>query len=532
MCLLCRRERKVNDVAYKMKRGGFPGNVDTPPLVCSDSSDDQQDGTPVPGSATPWGEKGADSAVTPHACGRRKRRRRKQSNSKDEKGRDSAFLDKVQSSDLLARRQSLPPLLTLQVAHDLERNPSTSTLLDETGPQDRLSRDSTPRPKHPDTPITPNGSFSPEVSELIESVRYPLKHRRNGSNGSARMMHRRQGSNGSAASFKGHSHEATPIRGTNPSTATSSKRNSAELLTQLNLSSSRRESGSGIPYSKMDVSDSNFCAEQPNESTTNNGAQVPFPSQDGAAPPHHPKGHVKDVCSNESSMDTHESGNEADAESTSDCYEKFGGLSGTEPNETTAESNFESSAASPSQAESDELTSDIMESSMAANLIPMTRSKAPLPPLAYLGHDLSHDKFSGKTTLGLGTNSLTTPTSATPTSPMPILATPTVEYHGNHQVATLVSQFEQNLLTEDSEAASETSLTGLVSIPVHIRRQQSQDRQDDETTNLTTPTSGRLGSMTAIVRTFFENMSSKQKRAALHNQDSGEFEDSGFQVSG
>lgn len=514
-----------------MKRSGaFPANIDTPPLDCSDSTDDQQDGTPVP---TPT-SKLADSA-TPH---RKKmwRRKRRQSNSKDEKPKESGFLEKIQNSDRLARRQSLPPLLTLQMSHDLDQNASTSTLLDEAGLPDGVSRDSTPRPKNPDTPITPNGSFSPEVSELIESVRHPIRHRRNDSNGSIRM-HRRQGSNGSVASNKGPSLEATPLRGTNPSTAASSKRASMEL-SQLSFSSSRRGSGSAIPYSKMDTTDSESNTEQPAKALTDD-----VRARDGGRglSPQHALGHAKDMCSNESSMDTHESsmdthesdgeGNEADGESTSDGYEKrFDRFSGTEPNETTTESNFESSAASPSQAESDELSS-----SDVINLIPRTHSKAcPVPslpimsssPLGLLGtgqsHDLSHDKFSCETTLSnYYSSSMTTPTMGSTT------------YHGNHQVAMLVSQFE-HVPPEDSDVTPETSLTdlqtGLMSIPVHIRR-QSVERQEDGTSGSATPTSGRLGSVTAIVRTFFENMSSKPKRVGLHNQDSGEFEDSGFQVS-
>ena len=510
----------MNDAAHKMKRGGIPANIDTPPLALSDSSDDQQDATPV--TTTTFKLDKNTELATPLSGGRRKmwRRKRRQSNSKDEKCKESSFLEKVQNSDRLARRQSLPPLLTLQLSQECEHNASTSTLLDEATLPDGASRDSTPRPKQPDTPLTPNGSFSPEVSELIESVKHPLRHRRNGSNGSIRV-HRRQGSNGSVSSSIKEAmplrnkeatplrtKEATPLRNSNPSTATSSKRASVEIM----HSASRRGSGSSIPYSRMDGTESESNSEE-HEST--GGLRVSFPSQSGVnergvSSGHAPSDQLREVCSNESSMDTHESdgaGNEADGESTSDGYEnRLDGFSGTEPHETT-ESNFESSTASPSQAESEDLNTRVsgMESNLPTSLIldpfPLMTSS----PISG-GRGQSHDQL-------LWDSSLSNCYSSS---------------HGNHQVATLVSQFEQ-LPAEDSEATSETN--DLLNIPVHIRRQQSPESRDNTNADPTTPTSGRrLGSMTAIVRTFFENMSSKPRRVGLHNQDSGEFEDSGFQV--
>ena len=40
----------------------------------------------------------------------------------------------------------------------------------------------------------------------------------------------------------------------------------------------------------------------------------------------------------------------------------------------------------------------------------------------------------------------------------------------------------------------------------------------------------KINSMTAIVRSFFENMSKKSKSSGNHLQHSAELEDSGFQV--
>ena len=231
-------------------------------------------GTPVSGG----GKVGGKKRVW------RKRRRQSNSNSKEEKMKDSGFLEKIQNSDRLTRRQSLPPLtnlLTSQLSQHsgMDHTPSSPALLDESvigGVEGEgvVSRDSTPRPKHPETPITPNGSFSPEVSELIESLKHPSRHhRRNGSNGSQRIMtHRRQGSNGSVTSGRGLSLEATPLRSPNPISASSSKRASVELST------SRRGSGSGVPYSRMDTFSSMSDSENAEPSILDSSAKSPSTS--------------------------------------------------------------------------------------------------------------------------------------------------------------------------------------------------------------------------------------------------------------
>ncbi len=524
----CRRERKLGDVTYKLKRGAF----DTPPLgQSSDSSDDnQEDGPPThhAHSATPTSkhEQNLDVAGTP-VSGKggkkriwRKRRRQSNSNSKDDKTKDSGFLEKFQNKDHQLRRQSLPPLTNLlssQISHGTDHTPSTPTLLDnnESGAGggvaaageavDGVSRDSTPRPKHqPETPLTPNGSFSHEVSELIESLKHPSRHhRRNGSNGSLRT-HRRQGSNGSATSGRGLSLETTPLRSSPPNP--SSKR------TSLELSGSRRGSATGcggpVPYSKMDaftsaVSDSENGGESREEeevvavmaddsatsalsggSGGGGGGRVPFPKLvpgsaglsgggggggDGGtcrkASPRHADAAGRDIYSNESSMDTHdgsdaeEAGNEADGESTSDGYEnRLDRLSCPEPNETTAESYVESSnsvASRSTPAESDDVTS----CSETSNLISkphsttmkdwnQTTSHHVTPDFAFMSADQSH--------FGLGSHD--TALAMPPSNLMlPLLELP---------------------LESDDDVASESSLTGLT-IPMHIRRNESPRRKDD-----------------------------------------------------
>ena len=501
----------LGDVAYKLKRGTF----DTPPRgQSSDSSDDDQPDGPS-GShthhhvATPTSrhEKCLD-AGTPVSGSKggkkrvwRKRRRQSNSNSKEDKPKESGALERIQNSDHPSRRQSLPPLtnlLTSQLSHRssgtiLDHTPSTPTLLDEspikgTAEEGGVSRDSTPKPKHPDTPITPNGSFSPEVSELIESLKHPSRyHRRNGSNGSQRIMtHRRQGSNSSCTSGRGISLEATPLRSPNSVSAPSSKRASTELP------SSRRESASGtIPYSKMDSfsspSDSENVKESSKLTPSSSGIHVPFPKpvpvgasgtrmevRKSLFPREPVASSVKEIYSNESSMDTHgsdpeEGGNEADGESTSDGYEnRFDQLSGPEPNETT-ESYIESSnsvtspPSSSAHAESDDVTScSTPDLSERSNLIPKTHS-ANSKVWNQNPVSLSHHIPDLTSTFGLKSNKseLVTPTSTNDAVIVPPLELP---------------------LDSDEEYDVEGSPTGLtgLTIPLHIRRSYDSPRQKDD----------------------------------------------------
>ena len=489
--------------------GGFPSHIDTPPIDClsSDSSDNQEDGptfSHVPPNKIPTLK--IDRGVsfepgTPTGGGGRRRlwrRKRRQSYSKEERPKDSGFLDKIQRTDLMARRDSLPPL------NGLSNSPDHAT---PTHPNNSLSRDSTPKPNpklDPSTPITPNGSFSPEVSELIESFR--RHHKRSGSNGSVKG-HKRHGSNGSAQDatpIKGHSNSGSNLNspyktqshfGSNLNSnniAPSSKRNSMEL------SSSRRGSNSGIPYSKIDVSDSESnsgldkvpCSKDPfhaldgdelldknrNVFTKRPGVEANVVSKDS-------------IYSNESSIDTHESnegGSDADGESTSD-ENRFEQFSGTEPNETT-ESNIESSAASPSQIESDGLAScsspDLMESDITSNLIP----KLPLggfkirnqtvppdvditPKLSARSH--SHSSYhplpydTQNLCKAVLENQYITDGMATPTVP---------DDTSKNEMTEFVSQFEsQEVFTGENIANESTGFT----IPLHIRRRVSPERNDE-----------------------------------------------------
>lgn len=528
--------------------GAFSTHLGTAPRdsPSSDSSDEEVDGGSGPyhhgAMATAAATITADSAATPLSGGGKKRmwrRKRRQSSSKDDKlVSGTGFLEKVTNSDRLTRKQALPPLNTLaaSLSNDLDRDPATPTL-DDLEVLDTGSRESTPRPKNSGTPITPNGTISQEVSELLDSVRHP---RRNVS-GSFTRAHRRQGSNGSFAS--GCSLETTPLRGhSTPTTALSSKRASIELI------SSRRGSNSGVPYTRMDSSSSESNSGQP-EHTPISTAPVPFSKQDPGRDGNGPKVLLKDLYSNESSMDTqHESdgqGHEADRESASDsCENRFyrPSTSGTEPNET------QSSAPSPSLAESDEMTSSSAPdvcTDKPVHSLPKTRSEVSgygsqsgfpsmfqIPSLAHSQlEEWSHD----------------------------MVATPTKK---NRHVSTSLAdsmlmssaEYSQLFNLDEPDASPETSLTGFtggLTMPFHLRRLENHDDGkhknlplpktqhffyfvDSATPTPATPISSKpkISSVTAIVRSFFENMSSN-KQKTLHSQDSSELrDDSGFQVRG
>lgn len=467
-------------MAYKIKRhsvgGAFTSHLDTPPRDCPSSdtsSDNEVDGSCAHRAVMAAVEKNAAGSGTPvSGWGKKKawRRKRRQSNSKDDKPHLVGFLEKVTNSDLLTRKQTLPPLNTLATAvssHDLDCEPATPNL-DNPGPPDTGSRESTPRPTNSGTPITPDGSFALEVSELLESVRHP---HRNVSNSSTRA-HKRQGSNGS---FAGCSLETTPLRGhSTPTTAISSKRASIELV------SSRRESSSGVPYTRMDSLSSESNSEKPDVSPISITA-VPFPKQgDGEVrpTPRHPT-IAKDatVYSNDSMDTQHESdgqGHEADGESTSDgCEKRFYrfSTSGTEPNETQ-ESNIESSAPSPSLAESDDLTSssapDVV-SRVSANPLPHTRSEVSgygsqtgFPDVLRLPSLSNQSQLEGW-------SHDTTPTPTKKDS---------AGRHGSTSLGDSMmmssAEYSQLYSFDEPDASLETSLTGFT-MPFHLRRLENHD---------------------------------------------------------
>lgn len=480
--------------------------MDTPPADLSDttSSDDgdQEDG-PFPGAVSNLKGGASQEVGTPTSCGggRRKkmwRKRRKPSNSKDDE-KDSGFLDKVQGSGNLARRQTLPPLQNVSPPSHLtlleQQEPLTSTLIESVTILDSVSKDSTPGPGHtpstatgghtplsgfPDTPIlSNNGDYSPEISELLQSLKHSRRHshRRNLSNGSIRT-HRRVGSSGSATSFKGlEPAQLNSCHSRSGSNLNTSKRGSTDLDTSR---SRRGSSGSGILYSKMDSnsdmdSDSNDKNSSAPIQRLDLGSEQP--DKDASSPTLHSAGDVnsRGLYSNEeSSLESDGQGHDADGETTSD-ENRFDRCSGTEPNETT-ESNMESSAASPSQGDSEDVTScstsDILESDLTTNLIPKLhtntnhRTSSNSRPDQSLHENLRHPAADqSHDTNRLPHKSATHYLTATPTQP----TTPPSDHHSNHQVAMLVSHFESN-----PSFASEGEDADTMSIPLHIQRKTEE----------------------------------------------------------
>ena len=363
--LLCdhRRERKLSDYTYKMKRGisgsGATPLVDAYPFdtQTSDTSD-YQDGAvhgAVQSSSRPLPPK-MDKC---HDSAKRKvwRRKRRQSACKEDKSKDVGFSDKVLSSNHLTRRQSLPPLnsispsLVLPPQNENEAFPTVGLLnlsKEENETPRELSRDSTPRPIHSTTPISPNGTLSPEVTELIGSVQSSFRrsHRRSGSTGSVekslRVKSSAKASSLEASPLKTHLHARSPVHrhslASEKIDASSFSRISPEVSISYLDESSSDNGHSLTPKHNLNSELRSEDAEGKQDGTTRGVAvQVSVPL----------------IYSNDSSMDTHGSdgeGNEADGEGTSDgtTDNVFSQFSGTEPNETASPS---------SQAESDEPTS-------------------------------------------------------------------------------------------------------------------------------------------------------------------------------
>lgn len=480
-----------------MGGGAFPSPLDTPPIdpLTSDTSD-YQDGS----SAHHVGgaNKTASSKLEKSDSGKKKvwRRKRRQSLCKDDKSRDCGFSEKVSNSNQLSRRESLPPLNSIPLSPLSSLPPHLGQPahfdIDVEDGEDMgqegaefPSRESTPRPKHSGTPISPNGTLSPEVTALIDSVRISFRrtHRRSGSAGSIRAQ-------GSGSSFsKKTSLEASPLK----------TQYQADPEHHYNVSSSKEESNSSRRGSSSEVPFSNVDAVfSDSESNNENSGDSPIPMQNlistlrfdveegngesvGVASNTENAPHsVKDLYSNESSMDTHGSdgeGNEADGESTSDgMFDRFSGI---EPNET----------ASPSQAESDEVTpcstpesSDNLASESHAgvteiqNLNPNCDSGFPIEnPNVRDSCSGPHEPISSR---------------AIYNDPFP-LRYPVSDHNILTSTTLLSGEWFEDMptrrspvhtmddRTDDSDADIEsTGLTGL-SIPVHIRRVMSPERNDD-----------------------------------------------------
>ena len=389
VCCSCRRERQLNEAAYRLKRSSSH-NLHQHQHDChhSDTSDeDQPDGhAHFPRDQTPKLDK--MEVGTPKSERRRLFRRKRRTSARNPSlpQESPGFLNRITDKDMLTRRQSLPPLQSLPPTPPPHTtHASTSDLLSSPA-KESLNLDlQTPESNHDERldggALTPGGTLSPGVAQLLERV---PSLRRTDSNGSIRGTRRRgssssSGRNGSPLSLSPTkrqlsgvgSHGNCPL----PSAASSSHR-ASNKSTPVHRDSS-------IPYSKLGMSDSNSepGTETENETGTHSSAVAgnitsttstlddstapygskrkrnsnPLQATDDEKPvPANVESSLRSVYSNESSADTRASdgGNDADFESNNgeDLLDRLSEF------EDTNDSTFESPA-SPSVADSDDHSS-------------------------------------------------------------------------------------------------------------------------------------------------------------------------------
>ena len=273
------------------------------------------------------------------------------------------FLTRVGNTDLLARKKSLPPLTSLTPPHPppsrLSSEPVFPFINAETQQLLKPAEDDENSDKQ-DKALTPGGSFSPGVTELLQS--FKLTHRRTGSNGSGQSFksHRRQGSNGSARSFRNgmtemrrDSQTGTPLKVVSRSNSTCSAQRNPSHKSSTEHTPVHGLSTSSIPYSKVDMSDSDNEEHSTGTHSSTLDLQTTTPasnSQEGdfvATTCSQSQRSNRDMYSNESSADTpgsdgHETGsesNDGDCESAGEDEDPIGRLS--ESNEESPQSPFE-----------------------------------------------------------------------------------------------------------------------------------------------------------------------------------------------
>ena len=405
-----RKERQLQEMMLKVKRHSVTGQlpvhleqtfVESP---FTDTTEDEVDSHPdhvrqrsSPSryvSPGPKMERATSFDVTP-ARGRKRqfRRKRRCSNTKDEATSpttlDPDIMDSKQA--LLPTSQSpshSPPSLPQQ-----QTTPTVEASRGELLVGHSTSGESTPRvPQTHELPITAEGDLSPAVAQFLESIKRPvhLHHnvRRSNSNSSLRT-HRRQGSNSSTHSFRNPSSplSGSPVKGPSQCNSTSSLSKSRRAPQEHTLS--RRGSGSGIQYTKLDSSSSEeddkeheTGTQSSDHNTTSEGQSFisrlksqanETPSSSTVQHRDHFSSSSRDLYSNESSGDARcsDGGHDADGESDGNSLDL---LSEHEPNESNLESlhNMESSDMTST-------TPDILDSDSTLSLIPNSKSKAPIP---------------------------------------------------------------------------------------------------------------------------------------------------------
>ena len=499
----CRRERQLNEAAYRIKRSSsstaYPHDHRH-----SDSTEDEQLASRFTGDHTPKLDPKKETA-TPKSDRKRYIRRKRRSGARHT-SEGQGFLDKVTNNDL-TRRQSLPPLQSLIPPPHTTHTPSLAILTPPDEEKyillklDLQSQDSPPEDLPDGTAaISPGGTLSPGVTELLERV---PSLRRTDSNGSTKS--RRRGSrNGSPLNLSPVKRQVSGATGFYyncplPSAASSSRRAS-------NKTTPVHESI--IPYSKLGMSDFSSESTENETGTTHSSAiagNITSTTTSTYDDDHVParkrnsdtlreedfdpttivnvEASLRSICSNESSIGTRASdgGNDADSESNNgdDPLSEF----------ETAETNDSTlgSAPSPSVPDSD-------DSPSTHNLLYGTETVLDLEPKNMNYHQPSYDHYPPNDThisilSSIVTDSVLPHDTYAGSETLSILnhSTDLSSLTTRKQVAQLISKFESvdniseegmprdSTVVESLVVSSGVSTPRALEVPLHIRRPITRD---------------------------------------------------------
>ena len=400
--------------------------------------------------------------------------------------------------------------------------------------------------------LTPGGSFSPGVNELIESFKHPtraIKRSESSGSGQGFRQHRRQGSNGSAKictlerTRKCDSHTSTPVRGTPVrGTPVRGRSRSNSICSQKAAleNASAAATASGVLYSNLDGSDTQATTDSDNngEAATSTSSAYPESSLQSAIiarglNPARSKSHRVSLAPSQ----TMEGGEVAVTDSAADTV---GTGTGTDGHEADSESNAGDCESAREEDNSHDGFSESSEVLQSPSPVETSDSNAEFLTRHEVTEWLPQNSFGS--ILGRPTSTKST-TEMTYEAESPIPAVSTTR----SSVASLISQFENSSIHSDgnqSETAHSGTSTPKLEIPFHIRRESEAETYKytgsyspigvEESLNPALESVLKdLGGPTVIMRAFLENVSSKSRALGLRMQcsnSSTELEDSGFQV--
>lgn len=402
-------------------------------------------------------------------------------------------------------------------------------------------------------PITPGGSLSPAVDELIKSLqKVPSRtHRRMGSGGSITSppTQRRSTatSNGSKQSDKTVRNPCTPSHGLS---YVSSIDKQQRLHPPLEMFSGHRDSGkglNGILYSNLDSSDSDSDPETLQEQDNSNYSS-PATVRVRQDREKRLTSDTRELSSNSPSRNTHYPLTVPSVSKpqlvayTALSNESSCEVMGTDGHDADSESNY-------GETESMALSFSLSRTPTSVSPLPLSSTSVSdqhnISSLSSLASAVPDFPSPSDT---LTTN---TPREVTPAAE----EIPRVDAEQNiesvsgsshqGQVKMLISQFEVggnevgNADANDLSRSEENDLSGSprLEIPLHIRREQQHLSGSYSPVRVENALSllhnNALGNSTSIVRHFFENIVSKGlPEVGMHRQaySTTELEDSGFQV--